>query len=369
MRKEAFPVFAAVVNAARRGVRVRLITNDYGGQTCAGSVAPLDFLALQGGLQLRRYDSTTFVHTKYMCADDKFASVSSVNWSKTSYMYNREAGVLLQEVKSEGGSSGLVAFYQSAFETDWKIADGWPLGRAYSDVEKADLSSGGQLPVVVPQPDAPAGAYVTDAPVLREVSTSGALAWASPDFARSALLEQVKAATTSLRVMIYQVTDDGLCTALADANDRGVRVDLLVSEDIYGADDKTFAWACYDRLLDRGLTPRRTPSYYRYSHQKFWIVDGKGVGLSTGNWSPSDFPDQDTFPPYSGGGRGATEDGGFGGRTYGSQVQGDNNTWVKTNRDLNLYLEDAHTVGIFNAVIDEDWKRGEDWTKQSWSYV
>lgn len=50
---------------------------------------------------------------------------------------------------------------------------------------------------------------------------------------------------------------------------------LLVSEDIYSTGDKQLAAQCYVQLNAAGLTPRLTPSYYKYSHQKYWIVDGK----------------------------------------------------------------------------------------------
>jgi len=40
----------------------------------------------------------------------------------------------------------------------------------------------------------------------------------------------------------------------------------------------------------------------RYAHAKYWICDkdtDEGhVGMSTGNWSPTDYPAGTVFPPY-----------------------------------------------------------------------
>ena len=68
-----------------RGVKVRLLTNDYKTPTCVGKIAPLDWLVMNG-VQVRYYTSTTFTHTKYISTDGKRTAISSVNFSQTSFM-------------------------------------------------------------------------------------------------------------------------------------------------------------------------------------------------------------------------------------------------------------------------------------------
>ncbi len=51
------------------------------------------------------YTTTAFMHAKYMTIDSAVVSISSVNWSKTSYIKNREAGV-----NFAGDTAELVAF-------------------------------------------------------------------------------------------------------------------------------------------------------------------------------------------------------------------------------------------------------------------
>jgi len=86
--EEAFPVFQAILNAKHRGVEVRVLTNNYLTSDCDGMVSPLSFLSLNK-IPVKYYASTTFYHAKYMSRDGKAASVSSINFSKTSYTKNR----------------------------------------------------------------------------------------------------------------------------------------------------------------------------------------------------------------------------------------------------------------------------------------
>jgi HKD family nuclease len=78
MKNETFPIFPALLNAIRRGVRVKLLTNDYGTPTCSGQIAPLDYLALNG-VDIRTYTTTTFWHAKYMNSN------GTVSWQPEIY--------------------------------------------------------------------------------------------------------------------------------------------------------------------------------------------------------------------------------------------------------------------------------------------
>ena len=60
--------------------------------------------------------------------------------------------------------------------------------------------------------------------------------------------------------------------------------------------------------------------------------------LHAGNWSPSDFPNRCSFPPYP------------------------DSAWQKTNRNLLVVMEDEGVVQDFYTVFVEDGMRGEPWT-------
>ena len=70
-------------------------------------------------------------------------------------------------------------------------------------------------------------------------------------------------------------------------------------------------------------------------------MDGKKVGMSTGNWSPSDYnyprEEERVYPPYPSG------------------------DWQDTNRDFTVTVEDAGVVAVFDELFNGDWERGSDW--------
>ena len=115
MRADSFPVFGALLNALHRGVAVRIVTNNYNNPAQpSGTVSMLDFLALNGA-NISYYTSTTFMHAKYMAVDGKVVSISSVNYSQSSYMYNREAGLYIT-------GTAVVKFCAKVFDYDFSAA-------------------------------------------------------------------------------------------------------------------------------------------------------------------------------------------------------------------------------------------------------
>jgi phosphatidylserine/phosphatidylglycerophosphate/cardiolipin synthase-like enzyme len=138
------------------------------------------------------------------------------------------------------------------------------------------------------------GAYVTDYPAPISISSKWKV-YASPDGANSFLMTALKSAKSSLHVYTYQITDDASvagteCGELIALHKAGLDVVLLVSNQIYDEYDSKAAAKCYAQLVSAGLNVTKAPSYYSFSHNKYAIIDGTTVLLSTGNWSPSDFP-------------------------------------------------------------------------------
>ena len=325
-----FPMFAALLNAVhQKAAKVRILTNNYETPTCGEWIAPLDWLALNG-IEVRYYRTTTFMHTKYVAVNGKKASVSSVNFSHTSFMQNREAGMIV----SGNGSDQIRQFYQTVFNGDWEIAIPYTVNNTYAYSDWQTITSTNPYTVTVPPQPVISGAYVTPQPAdITETMT--ATAWASPDSGLSEMMSDLNAATTSFELYVYQVTDTTLCQKLQDLHANGIQVTLLVSSNIVSSSDKSSAAACYQQLYNAGLTAQMTASYYTYSHQKYWVVDGKTVSLSSGNWSPTDSPapPSDGYVPYG-------KDG-----------------WSATNRDFNLRVNSSQVVSVFQTTFSQDLKR------------
>eukprot|EP00050_Salpingoeca_kvevrii_P005139 m.271757 g.271757 ORF g.271757 m.271757 type:complete len:489 (-) comp11084_c0_seq67:84-1550(-) len=337
MDREAFPVFPALLNALNRGVQVELITNNYNTPTCTGKIAPLDFLVLAGA-KIYNYASTTFMHAKFLMRDNSSVSISSINWTKNSCTNDREAGVILS-----GTDIGkIVEFVTSVYRSDKEEGTLYKVNQTYSAADMAIIQSKAVRPVNVP-PGPQDRAYITPKPA--PISIVGDVAVStSPDFSFDELESHLSKALKTLDVYIYQVTDERLCDFLIAFHRANRTLKLLVSKHIYGDEDYYEAQKCYARLYDAGITIRTAWYFnnYFYNHQKFWIIDGSMVGLSTGNWSPSDYPGgHEIFPPYP------------------------NPNWRDTNRDFTVTMKHPDIVSVFQTVLDRDYANGTDWHPRS----
>ena len=69
-------------------------------------------------------------------------------------------------------------------------------------------------------------------------------AYSAPDFARDTMLDTLAKTRASFYLMIYQVTDGGLCDQLLAMYNKGIDVRLVVSSWIYGNNDRMEAQVC-----------------------------------------------------------------------------------------------------------------------------
>ncbi len=193
-RNEAFPVFPALLNAVHsKGISVRLLTNNYTEPTCAGKITPLDWFDLNG-IEVRFYTTTTFMHAKYIMIDGgKKTAVSSVNWSKTSFTKNREAGVILEDC-----SCSAITFYKSVFEHDWSAGREYELDQTYSSKDLSYIQDKATMPVNVPPPPSIPGVYMPPLKTYSGVAIKRA--YTSPDNARSTIMAYFPTIKHSLQV-------------------------------------------------------------------------------------------------------------------------------------------------------------------------
>ena len=224
-------MFTALVNAVHKyNVTVRFLTNDFHVPTCDDMITPMDWMFLVG-MQMKLYRTTTFQHAKFMIIDKgRKILISSVNFSKTSFTKNREAGVILSDC-----SCALTDFYQGVFNSDWETAYDYTLTHEFSkdDLEfvrsPKELPPGNKGPFVVP------GAFVTDMTAIEDVSIVEG--YTAPDNARDTFFAGLDDVKSSLKVHIYQITDTGICDKLLEMFKGGVNVTLLVGSYIVSYTD------------------------------------------------------------------------------------------------------------------------------------
>ena len=116
------PFLGAAVNAARRGVDVRIILDGYyynieGDKDNDEMVISLQTLASRENITLKakilypEKNNLLKLHTKGVIADNRVL-VSSMNWNENSACFNREAGVIVN-------SKTVASYFASVFLQDW----------------------------------------------------------------------------------------------------------------------------------------------------------------------------------------------------------------------------------------------------------
>lgn len=110
--EDASPLVEELLDAARRGVRVRVL-HQY------GDLRDLRARAAAEGLDLEvrtwvPHGGALSLHAKGVVADDRVL-VSSFNWGRNSFSNNREAGLVVENATA-------AAFFAASFEEDWAAA-------------------------------------------------------------------------------------------------------------------------------------------------------------------------------------------------------------------------------------------------------
>jgi len=334
---ESFPIFQALVNAINRGVSVQIMTNNYDETDTEGKIDPLTFLSLMGA-DVRFYSTTTFYHAKFIMVDSNQAAISSINYSQTSFRYNREAGVLISGSSSD--AQQVFGWLQATYDIDWSQAVALQPDQTYNSTDWDIIKDTSKVPVYIPSPPYFSGAYESKVTTIDNTLAEFGII-ASPDYAFANIMPALDKVASSLYLYIYQVTDTTLCSYLEGlASKDDIDLYLLVSNTIFDPTDSEIAHACYEKLYDAGVYVKETKTdMYQFSHQKFWIIDDTTVYLSTGNWSPSDYPDNESgeYPPYS------------------------SSTWINANRDLTVVMTDPDVVAAFKTLFYGDFDIGQKW--------
>lgn len=102
------------------------------------------------------FATLTFLHTKWVRVDGGRSIISSCNYDYTSFMENREAGVLLEG----SGAAPLHAFLDQIYELDVARGYRWKT-QSYNASDMAVIQDRAHVPVVMPKPRHYSGAYVS----------------------------------------------------------------------------------------------------------------------------------------------------------------------------------------------------------------
>jgi len=101
-------------------------------------------------------------------------------------------------------------------------------------------------------------------------------------------LHAVQSAQSSADLVMYELSDPTFEQALVSAEERGVRVRVLLNGGYYGADSSVNE-AAYSYLKANGVPVRWSPSRFALTHQKTLVVDDKTTYIMTLNLVDQDY--------------------------------------------------------------------------------
>ncbi|MCX6697818.1 MAG: phospholipase D-like domain-containing protein [Methanoregula sp.] len=120
------PYLVAAINASRRGVAVRVLLDSYwynvedtkdNDEMAAliNQIAATEHLPLEARCADLQSGGIEKIHNKGVIVDERRVLVSSINWNSNSPNFNREAGVIIDQVK-------VARYFRAVFEDDWAPA-------------------------------------------------------------------------------------------------------------------------------------------------------------------------------------------------------------------------------------------------------
>ncbi len=203
-----------------------------------------------------------FTHAKFWVVDSQYTYVYSGNWAPTSLpadtdaRENREMGLMFDD-------SDIATFYEDIF---------------FEDYAKAQSHSGGSDPGFT-LPSESSGTYVpVKVSPLTLTEYMEVIPVFSPNNSYAMLLSLIENATSTIDVQQQYMTHTcALTYDLIDAANSGIDVRVMIPEPDSASKNVT------EILLQNGIDVRF--SYSLYNHNKFLLVDGEYVSVSSINWS------------------------------------------------------------------------------------
>lgn len=125
--------------------------------------------------------------------------------------------------------------------------------------------------------------------------TARPVSFVSPEDGARPLLSFLASATRTIEVAVYTLTSDAVAAILAERQDSGVRVRVLLEGAPVGGIDDREAWIV-PGLVNAGIEVRWLASgsdvvkRYRYLHAKYALVDGAAAFITSENFGEAGFP-------------------------------------------------------------------------------
>ena len=269
----------ALVDAEERDVDVRVIL-----EGDADSDDAFTYLQ-EGGVQVVFLNDSqiNWNHNKGIVIDNKVTIVSSVNWSLTSTMRNREVGVIIN-------STSLADYFTKLFNYD------------FNNGEKTQ----GNMPQAIPQ-------YLPNELEKyreeyqrgneREIQldlddefttkvfdgTFNITGFSNPDSSYDLILSHLASAKESLFVEMYSISSDDIVDQLIATKNTYPSIDMKVIISNHRASffENLNTMESADRLIEAGINVYESSEEWTFMHAKYWTIDSERTFIYSGNWAGS----------------------------------------------------------------------------------
>ncbi len=280
------PVLAAVKDAVKRGVKVRLIADSVMIKETEKSLPELKKAGVDARIINFRKSGGGVQHAKFFIVDGKEVYIGSQNLDWRSLTQIHELGLRIKSPKAAADLSRV-------FEADWAVAGGADPERTFAKKTKARVSAAN-----------PEKAFLGGAEVSYSLAFSPkGFIPAGLDTEITEMIKLIAAAKRTVRgqVMTYSLEEHGsrrwaeLDAAFRKAAARGVKVELVFADWGMGgkADRDIKALSKTENITvkisalplhSRGLIP-----FARVEHLKYLVADGEASFITTSNWGPGYF--------------------------------------------------------------------------------
>ncbi|HET9587433.1 MAG TPA: phospholipase D-like domain-containing protein, partial [Anaerolineales bacterium] len=238
------PVTQALIEAHRRGVDVRWVTDDEHGLEADEDPGHGQFAALQrAGIEVRSDSRSALMHNKFWIFDGQSVWTGSTNITQSG-IYRQDNNVLVIH------SPEVAAIYEREFGEMWEGQFG-PTSPSQLD-EQATVVNGSQIAVIF-------------------TSEDSAL--------ERAIIPVVRGAQSNIRFLTFSFTDFPLAQAIIDRAGRGV--DAAGVFERFGSDTD----ASELRTLFCAGLPVRRDGNSGFLHHKFIVIDERTVITGSMNYS------------------------------------------------------------------------------------
>ncbi|ATI65079.1 phospholipase D-like domain-containing protein [Edwardsiella tarda] len=282
------PIINAIKDAARRGVKVRILTE---AMHLGGSSDPVQLFQNIANITVRQVDYKKIaggvMHAKYMIVDNENVAVNSANWSWISLSQIHNIGVRIRNPQ-------LATTILAVFNLDWQLAENnnGPQDHHLRNNMQKTMWVTAQRPAMVSYHHETLLVHPAFSPVdMRPNGTDSEISQmiAAIDNAHHDLKMQVMT-FSGFKKYGYVGYWDELYNAIANAAQRGVHVKIIVADwnNSQPANDfmKTLQLLPNVEVKISTIPPLKSRyiPYSRVEHEKYFVVDNDLSWLTTSNW-------------------------------------------------------------------------------------